>query len=128
MPSTEMKIFVAHSGELNFQDELYTPIRNSELNSRYDFFLPHENGREVNTKEEIRSSDLVVAEASYSSMGEGIELGWADMLGKKIICFHKESEQPSKWLKMISDTFIPYKNTEDLINLLGKELEKQNKW
>lgn len=117
-----MKIFVAHSGELNFQDELYFPIRNSELNNKYDFFLPHENGREVNTKEEIRSSDLVVAEVSYSSMGEGIELGWADMLGKEIICFHKDSEKPSKWLRMISEEFISYKDSSDFIQKLEKRL------
>ena len=82
--------------------------------------MPHEGGREVNTKEEIRSSDLVVAEVSYSSMGEGIELGWADMLGRKIICFHKESENPSKWLKMISEEFIPYKDSADFIQKMEK--------
>lgn len=118
-----MKIFVAHSSHLNFQDELYTPIRNSVLNSKYDFFLPHEGGREVNTKEEIRSSDLIVAEVSYPSMGEGIELGWAEMLGRKIICVHKETEKPSKWLKMISDKFISYKDSSDMIQKLSQELE-----
>lgn len=122
-----MKVIIVHSSRINFQDELYAPIRSSALNNKYDFFLPHEGGREVNTKEEIRSSDLIVAEVSYPSMGEGIELGWAEMLGKKIICFHKETEKPSKWLKMISDTFVPYKNSEEFIELLGKELEKQSK-
>lgn len=121
-----MKIFVAHSSHFNFQDELYTPIRSSELNKKYDFFLPHEGGREVNTKEEIRSSDLVIAEVSFPSMGEGIELGWAQMLDKKIICFHKESEKPSKWLKMISEEFIPYKDSTDLIQKLSQELELTN--
>ncbi len=78
-----MKVTVVHSSKFNFQDELYTPIRTSELNSKYDFFLPHAGGREVNTKAEIRGPDLVVAEVSYPSMGEVIELGWAESWGRR---------------------------------------------
>ena len=48
----------------NYQEELYTPLKNSELNKKHEIILPHENGQQVETKDIIRDCDLVVAEVS----------------------------------------------------------------
>lgn len=34
-----MKIFVAHSSNFDFKNELYLPLRNSDLNNKHKIFL-----------------------------------------------------------------------------------------
>jgi hypothetical protein len=38
------KIYFAHSSGFDFKKDLYLPIRNSKLNSQYNFIFPHEHG------------------------------------------------------------------------------------
>lgn len=64
-----MKIYVSHSREFDFEKDLYEPLRNSALKWDNTFFFPHEAGRDVNTKEEIKNSDLILAEVSFPSTG-----------------------------------------------------------
>ena|SRR5258708_440734 len=113
-----MKIYLAHSTNYDFKTELYLPLRNSPLNSQHDIFLPHESDTFIKTKDIIKKSDLVIAETSYPSTGEGIELGWADSFNVKIVCILKEGSNTSSSLKAISEDLIVYKNSEDLINQL----------
>jgi len=111
-----MKIYVAHSSSFDYMQELYAPLRNSELNAQHMIFLPHETDARMNTKEAIEKSDLVIAEVSYPSTGEGIELGWADGFHKPILCVHKAGMEPSNSLKVISNTILAYSDAADLIS------------
>ncbi|HKC14671.1 MAG TPA: hypothetical protein VKC89_01760 [Patescibacteria group bacterium] len=113
-----MKIYIAHSTNYDFKNELYVPLRNSALNSQHDIVLPHENDTFIKTKDIIRESDLVIAETSYPSTGEGIELGWADSFKVPVVCISKEGTKISNSLKTVSDAFIVYRNSEDLIDQL----------
>ncbi len=117
-----MKIYVSHSRELDFVNELYKPIRESELNDQHEFFLPHENDWSVNFKEILKDLDLVVAEVSFPSTGEGIELGWAEMMDVPIVCIYKEGAKISGSLKYICKTFISYADSKDLIQKLAAHL------
>jgi len=119
-----MKIFVAHSSSYDFQNELYKPVRESELNSQYEFILPQENGPEPTTKEIIKSCDLLLAEGSYPSTGEGVEMGWANIFEVPIVCFYKESSRISNSFKKLTKTIISYKSEEDFIKKLKKLLEE----
>lgn len=119
-----MKIFVPHSSNFNFKEELYLPIRNSELNKKHKFILPQEKGKEQITKDVIKSCDLVLAEVSYPSTGQGIELGWATMFNIPIICIYKKGSKYSSSLNFITDRFISYKDSQDLICQLSKVLNK----
>lgn len=110
-----MKIYVAHSSSFDFKTELYTPLKNTSLFTEHTFFLPHDTDEFINTKEIIESSDLVLAEVSYPSTGEGIELGWADSAGVKIVCIYKEGTTPSSSLKAVSTSLIAYRDSEDLL-------------
>lgn len=75
-----MKIYVAHSSGYDYQNELYSPIRNSTLNTKHQITLPHENSIEqFNSKEFLKKCNLVIADVSYPSTGLGIELGWANI-------------------------------------------------
>ncbi len=118
-----MKIYVTHSTSFDFKNELYKPLRESELNDLYEIILPHENSEEpFSSKEFIPTCDIILAEVSYPSTGQGIELGWADKAGKKIICFYKSGTKYSSSLKVISEIFFEYDNVESLIYFLIPQL------
>lgn len=111
-----MKIIVTHATAFNFQDELYKPLRNSALNAQHEFILPQENGREVITKELIKTCDLILAEVSYPSTGQGIELGWADIFEIPIICLYKEGATPSLSLSHVSKKMLMYTSVENMLS------------
>lgn len=118
-----MKIYVAHSSSFDFKKDLYEPIRNSELNNKHEITLPHENSdSQFNSKDYLPNCDLVIAEVSYASTGMGIELGWADVFKKRIICIHKSGFKLSNSLKIVSNEFIEYDSSEDLVEKLKKIL------
>ncbi len=117
-----MKVFVTHSRDFDFEAELYEPIRSSGLNTKHDFFLPHENVKSVNTKAEIQNSGLVLAEVSFPSTGQGIELGWANMMNVPILCISKEVNKISGSLGHLTKDFVTYSSPEDLIGKLEKFL------
>lgn len=118
-----MNIYISHPTAFDFHTELYQPIRNSKLNSQHTIALPHEySDEQFDSKSFFKTCDLIVAEVSYPSTGQGIELGWANLLHVPIICLYKEDQKFSGALKVISDTFIEYENREDMIAKLESEL------
>ncbi len=100
-----MKIYVTHSTGFNFKQELYLPLRKSPLNTQHAISLPHEGNSMTNSKELIKQTDLVVAEVSYPSTGQGIELGWADSFRVPIICISQEGKKVSGSLQVITNNF-----------------------
>ena len=110
-----MKIFVSHSYGFDYEEELYKPIKESLLNKNNVFFLPHESGESINTKDEINKSDLLIAEVSYPATGQGIELGWANIANVSIVCVSKNGSRISNSLKYITNDFISYSDSDDLI-------------
>ncbi len=121
-----MKIFVPHSSNFDFMNELYLPLRNSLLNGLHEFILPQENKHEVITRELIKDCDIVLAEVSYPSTGQGIELGWASMLNVPIACIYKEGLKYSPALRYITDIFIDYKSPNDMIEKITEILKTFN--
>ena len=119
-----MKIFVAHSSNFDFKNELYKPLRGSALNIKHEILLPQEKGREIITKDIIKNLDVFIAETSYPSTGQGIELGWADIFNIPIICIFKEGTKISQSLRYVTDNLIVYKHTEDMIDKLDGALKK----
>jgi nucleoside 2-deoxyribosyltransferase len=117
-----MKIFVAHSSYYDFLNELYIPLRSSTLNKEHEIFLPQEKGPAPVTLDIIKNSDLVVAEVSYPSTGQGIELGWANIFKVPIICISKEGTKISRSLSKITDNFLEYKDSDDMIKKLTQRL------
>ncbi|MCX7956147.1 MAG: hypothetical protein N2593_03555 [Patescibacteria group bacterium] len=96
-----MKIYISHSTKYDYLNELYLPIKKTDFNKAYQFIFPHEKSKEklFNSKKLFyEGCDLVLAEISYPSISIGIELGWANMLGIKIICLYKKGIKPSKSL------------------------------
>ena len=113
-----MNIYFPHSKQLDY-DKFYSAIRNSSTLSKHTFILPYEKtATPFNSKEVIKNADLIIAEVSYPGTGLGIELGWANDLGKRIICIYTDGATIARSLKYISDEFISYSNYPDLIKKL----------
>lgn len=112
-----MDIYVAHPTNYDFKKELYEPIRQSSLNKEHTFVLPHEKtDKQFNSKDYLkRGCNLFIAEVSIPSIGLGIELGWANIYNVPIIFIYKSGAKLSGALKVVSDKFIEYSNSEELI-------------
>lgn len=111
-----MKLYVGHSRDFDYKNDLYEPLRKSLLNKSIEIILPHENSDlPFNSKEGLKDVDYMLAESSYPSTGLGIELGWADLYGKHIIAAHKAGVKLSNSVKSIATHIIEYQSTDDLL-------------
>ena len=118
-----MKIYVGHSTDYDFMNELYKPIMNSKLNTKVEFIFPHLNDEVVNSSEIIEQSDLFIAEVSRPSLGLGIEIGRAEMKNKKILCIYNENSKISSSLKYVNVDILGYTDKEDMISQIEKYIE-----
>lgn len=111
-----MNIYVAHSSEFNYIYRLYEPIKNAKSLSMHTFFFPHDEANKlVKTKEIIKNYDLVIAEVSLPATGLGIELGYADCFNTPILCIYEKGAKVSSSLKFVTNNFIEYDGSKDLI-------------
>jgi nucleoside 2-deoxyribosyltransferase len=120
-----MKIFVAHSSDIDFETKLYVPLRESVLNSDHEILLPQESGsKDEITREMINGCDVLVADVSRPSLGTGIEIGWADAASVPVIAIFEEGSKVSFSIdNAVTDRF-EYSDAQDLINKLETTLEK----
>ncbi|MEK7549848.1 MAG: hypothetical protein AAB519_02605 [Patescibacteria group bacterium] len=121
-----MKIFVAHASNFDFIHKLYLPLQNSSLGQKHEFYFPKEKGYETVTKEVIKSCDLILAEVSLPSTGQGIELGWADIFNIPILCISEEGSSISGSLGFVTKKFITYSDSTDMIEKIETFLVKNN--
>jgi hypothetical protein len=125
-----MTIFVSHPTgfSYDYKKELYEPLRNSHLTKQYSIILPHDSSSmpyETRHLFAAKKCDLVVAECSYHSTGQGIELGWADIFQIPVVCVSKKGTQElSGALKMITDVFFEYTDIEDMIKKIEEGIKR----
>jgi hypothetical protein len=120
-----MNIYISHSGNYDYENELYKPIKESELADIHRFFLPHEpENINADAKDELKQTDVLVAETSFPSTGQGIELGLANVAGVPIICFYRIGAKPSSSLRFITGKVIEYTDTHDLLVKLQVQLDQ----
>lgn len=118
-----MNIYISHSSSYDYENELYKPIKESELSHLHHFFLPHEpENIDVDAKDELKQTDILVAETSFPSTGQGIELGQANVAGVPIVCFYKIGTKPSSSLRFVTDEIIEYTDVPDLLAKLSARL------
>ena len=67
---------------------------------------------------------LVLAEVSFPSTGQGIELGWADFLKIPIVCLHKQGSRVSGSVNCVSNTFETYTDAKEMLYKIESLLEK----
>ena len=112
-----MKVYVSHARRSNFAEELYTPLKESNL--AVEFIFPHDNNpQSFNAKElfESGSCDFVLAEVSQPATGQGIELAWAHSNNIPIICIYKIGSDISGSLSFLTDKFLEYADEKDMVS------------
>ena len=120
-----MNIYISHSGNYDYEKELYRPIKRSDLSKTHFFFLPHEpENIDKDAKAVLKNMNILVAEASFPSTGQGIELAQASAANVPIICFFKTGSKPSSSLRFVTDKLIEYSGTHDLLAKLEIELSR----
>lgn len=118
-----MKIYVSHSSSYDYVNELYNPIEQSNLIKKHNFFLPHKKENlPMKPNNNISNFDIVLAEVSFPSTGQGIELGWAQCLNKPIICIYKKNSKISSALKVTANIFIEYSTKSEMIKKIEDAL------
>ncbi|MFA6295876.1 MAG: hypothetical protein WC663_00830 [Patescibacteria group bacterium] len=119
-----MNIYVAHSRDFDYKRDLYGPIRKSNLNSKYNFVLPHENNEKPFYSKDFfkKECDVILAEVSYPSTGLGIELGWANFYNIPIICIYRKNVKLSGSLHAITNYFLEYSNSDELISGIERKI------
>lgn len=118
-----MKIYVSHSSAFDFQKELYAPLAQAETLKQHTFFFPHdEKNLPMKQSSNVRNFDIVLAEISFPSTGQGIELGWAQSGGKPIICMHKAGTTVSLALHITANEIFEYTDDADMLIKIGQRL------
>ena len=118
-----MNIYIGHSKVYDFMNELYMPIINSELAKYEEFIFPHLTEKTFNSQEIIEQSDLFIAEISKPSLGLGIEIGRAEIKGKKILCIHNEKYKVPSSLKYVNVDVFSYTDKIDMIDKIGQYIK-----
>lgn len=121
-----MTIYISHATSFDFKNNLYEVIRSSRLWEEHTFILPHEEDDVPFPTKEIFESeecDLVVAEVSHPSTGQGIELGWASMLHIPIICLYNNKAKISQSLYVVTNKFVEYMNEEDMVEKMERSIK-----
>lgn len=117
-----MKIYVSHSSNFDYWTELYEPLVKA-FAVEHELYLPHDNkNKGQESKQFVIESDVVLAEVSHASTGQGIELGWANAVGVPIVCFYKVDCEPSGTLQYIAKAIFPYDNIDGMVRELRRHL------
>lgn len=111
----KMIIYFIHATCFDYITHFYEPIKTIDRLKHYSLIFPHEKSQHgIKSKNIIQQADLVIAEVSYSSIGVGIELGWADLFNKKIISLSQINMSVSSSLQFINTSHYQYIDNDDL--------------
>ena len=114
-----MKIYIAHSKEMDYVNKLYNPLRKDSFFQNYELILPHENDvNSSNDREFYKNIDIFIADVSESAIELGIELGWVYDDKKTIYCIYEEGKKISNSVKTLANKFFKYKSVEDIVEIV----------
>ncbi len=117
-----MKLYLSHASNFDYQTELYAPLK-AGLPADFEVYYPHDpenNGKY--SKDILESCDVVLAEVSRASTGQGIELGWANAANVRILAFYNQGSTPSGAVKHIASDVFEYSSVEDLIQQIAARI------
>ncbi len=111
-----MKIIVTHASSFDFEKEFYVPLKAVVEGTGHELIFPHVwHEQKKSTKEFLKDAGLVIGEVSFPSTGQGIELGWADMLNVPTLFLRKQGAKSSSALNYLRGEYIDYSDESDLI-------------
>ena len=119
-----MKIYIAHSRDFDYINELYLPLKNSDFFKEHDVILPHDGDNYKHDRDFYKNIDLVIAEVSFPSTGLGIELGFLYDDNKPIYCIHKDNMRISSSINAITKNIYEYKNNEKMLIIINDIIKR----
>lgn len=123
-----MKIYIGHSKEYDYEQELYSYIREDKELKKHEIILPHEHSRNIsNTRESYKEIDCFIAEVSYKATGLGIELGFAFDDQRPIYCIYKKGIKFSNSLRILTTEFFEYETKEEMLMIIKEIIHKMEK-
>lgn len=121
----KLNIYISHSKKINYEQDLYIPLLNSKIGKENNLILPHSSKfNDIDTKEILITSDLLIAEISISGTGIGLELGRAECHGIPIICIIKKGIKCNSSVKR-NFKILEYSDTLDMITKLENEINRK---
>ncbi len=115
-----MKIYIAHSRDFDYLNELYLPLKSSGIFKEHEVILPHESDNYKHERDFYKSIDLVIAEVSFPSTGLGIELGFLYDDNKPIYCIHRSDKKVSGSINAVTKNIYEYSNIDEMIDLIKR--------
>ena len=122
-----MRIYIAHSIDFDYLNELYLPIKESDFYQEHEVILPHDNSDSAHDRDFYKDIDLFIAEVSYPSTGLGIELGYAYDDDKPICCIHRSDHKVSGSLYSVTEEIYPYYSPVDMLELIRSVIKKHTR-
>ena len=115
-----MKIYLAHSSNFDYINNIYKPILNNPELSKI-ITLPHMEKDHLHGRGYYEDFDFVIAEVSHPSTGMGIELGFFYDDKIPIYCIYKGDY--SKSIEAITNKIYEYDN---ILLVIKKIMEDYN--
>lgn len=123
-----MRIYIAHSKDINYIEDLYKPLRNDSFFKNHELILPHETDiNSANTREFYKTIDVFIADCTEPATGLGIEIGWAYDDNKKIYCIYKSGSKISSSIKVVTDIYYEYSTPDEVVSIVKNIVEENNK-
>ncbi len=125
-----MKIYVSHLRAFDYKKKLYSPLRDSVLSEKHTFIFPHEESDAPFDTEQLmkmQNCDLVLAEVSSPSTGQGMELAWASIYKIPVVCIFEEGATISRSLHKVTTHFISYTSLTQAIPQIEKAVNSYAK-
>ena len=119
-----MKIYIAHSRDFDYQNELYLPLKNSDIFKEHEFILPHDGDNYKHSRDFYKNIDLVIAEVSFPSTGLGIELGFLYDDNKPIYCIHRSDKKISSSISVVASNINVYSNLDEMTEIVKKLIDR----
>ena len=117
-----LNIYISHSKKLNYETELYKPLLKSRIGIENNLILPHSKEyNDIDTKQILIDSDLLIAEVSISGTGIGLELGRAESNNVRILCLLRKGIKCNSSVKR-NFKVLEYNDENDMITQLEKEI------
>ena len=113
-----MRIYLAHSSNYDYINNIYKPILNDEELSKI-ITLPHMEKDNMHYRNYYEDFDLVIAEVSNPSTGMGIELGFFYDDKVPIYCIYKGKY--SKSIEAVTNKIYEYNSIVYIIKRIIKE-------
>ena len=118
-----MRIYIAHSRDFDYVNELYLPLKNSEIFKQHELILPHDSDNYKHDRYFYKNIDLVIAEVSYPSTGLGIELGFLYDDNKPIYCIHRSDKKISSSINVVTNNIYSYSNSDEMLETITRIID-----